>query len=384
MESDSYPTIFLLLSVLAAFGRFAAYALDPEFGAKQPKANGENEAQSSTLSPNSGAKQAEESVGEDVQSSAFSPTSTEIQPVENVGNEAQSSTPAAKIGPKQPEENGGGKAQSTLRVCFTVRAIYIARHYLDDNFGEKLVSTTKFYRVTSISAFVVLGVFIFSHAISDTAWQLPSDSAFDAFGSISKRLSVITVCLLVLILWNAFFEMLSLGTVRCLIAPFDRLNLDDERLKRLKWRFVSLPVYLFIIYLCFLSTMNAAFSAIVSIRGVAAGYVPWLDFRGFWKVQLNILCNETLPRLIDPVGEGSAITVGNANLLVFCVLPLVPLVMISVISATGLLLDAVDRASGGQISRKLDSDDHDKHNKVFVATLIIALVGGLAGAGLGI
>ena len=140
------------------------------------------------------------------------------------------------------------------------------------------------------------------------------------------------------------------------------------------WR---LPVALIVSYACFFMALNIAFSAIITLRGIVAGY-PFLGkFSVFWEVQRNLFWSETLPRLLRPFAEASAIPVGSTSLLAFCVLPLLPVALLFATLASTLVLDTVDLASNGAVTGRL-AKNGEHAGPVFTTALLLSFFGGLA------
>lgn len=332
---DSESTIFLLLSILAGFGRFAAFALDPTLGPK-------------------------------------------------------------------PARPGPGERRRSL----TVRALVELNHFFEHSFGPVFpkpylsLRTTgvKFAKVFALSAFMILGVFIFSHALSETAWRVPVDGTVGETAQTGRRLLAIGMCLFALIFVNALMDLGSLVIVRFWLRPFEyraktpppadipparELLLPEghdprhrPQFKGLFWRLLALPVFVLGIYVCFMTTMNAAFSSILTIRGFVAGYeFSWSEL---WALHAQLWWNETLPHFIDPIHEGRAVAVGSAHLLMFCVTPLIPALFVVVAVAAGAVLDLIDCAAPGSVSRVLDREDGHGHGHIRTAIVILALLGGAA------
>ena len=82
-----------------------------------------------------------------------------------------------------------------------------------------------FLKMLAISAFVVLGVFVFSNALDETAWRAPADGTFfpvlsSEQGSLSllEMAGATLACFAFLIGINAIFEAISLLVVWWSIA----------------------------------------------------------------------------------------------------------------------------------------------------------------------
>ncbi|MEO0761699.1 MAG: hypothetical protein AAFZ09_07815 [Pseudomonadota bacterium] len=266
------------------------------------------------------------------------------------------------------------------RISFTLRALVSLRRFIVENFGERYFSLAKFLKIAAVAAFVVLGVFITSHAISDTAWRAPAESAVAGSTPLGLRLAAVAGCLLALIFFNALFDSLAVATVRSFLEPFDVHRLCDRRKAGLRWRLALLPIYLAVLWLLFCATVSAAFSVIITIRGSVAGYPLLATFEAFWGVQGQLLETETLPRLVDPIGEATSIAVGTGNLLYFCMTPLLPLFMITAAVVGGVLLDAVDLSSNGKVTARLAAHVDDRGSRWVAVALILSVVGGAIGA----
>jgi hypothetical protein len=146
MEANS--TIFLLLTAIAALGRFAAFALSP-----------------------------------------------------NIIGVRKDETPNKLIGVTY---HGDG-----ARTGFVTLAVSVLRKYIIANFGTRYFSYTKFWRVAAMSAFVVLGVFVTSHVVSETAWRLPSDDTASLAWPWYVRVMGIAMCLLALVFFNTLADTMS-------------------------------------------------------------------------------------------------------------------------------------------------------------------------------
>ncbi len=321
---EGYSTFFLLLTLVAGLGRFAAFALDPKIIGTNRKDTG----------------------------------------IELIG--------LAKV--SQP------------RVNFIALSASILRRFIVTHFGEKYFSRAKFWRVAAVTAFIVLGVFVTSHAVSETAWRLPSDDSALAAWPLSKKIIGIAACLLVLVVVNTVTDTLSISVVRHLIEPCKTVPLNEGAKRAMAKRLACLPLYGLAVYVLFVTTMNLAFSAIITIRGAMAGYPLLSDPILFKSVQYRILVTETVPRFIDPIGRGAAIQIGDANLLYFCFTPLLPAALLIITVGVGALLEVVDRMSDGQVSAALpeatSNGDQPKRRPILIAAVLLTVLGGLATIGL--
>lgn len=360
-EATSTSTLFLMLSALVALGRFAAFAQNP-FGAKPS----------------------------------------------GKSSKTKDKTIGKLSAPGMPVSFLGGP------LGFTKWALTSLRLFLDMVFGgaedqrdanldngsstgrARVSKMHVLLKMLSVSAFVVLGVFVFSNALDDTAWRAPADGAFtpwtsaDVEGlSLLEMVGATFACFVALIAINAVFEMISLLSVWWSLRAFEASDDHDTKgaavtehthgaetgsIASFAWR---LPIALVVSYVCFFTTLNVAFSAIITLRGIVAGYPLLGDFQVFWQVQWVLFLQESLPRLLHPISEGSAISVGNTNLLAFCVLPLLPAALLLITLASTLILDTVDAASNGAVTERL-AKKGERAGPVFTATLVLSMLGGLA------
>lgn len=315
METNS--NIFLLLTAIAALGRFAAFALSPKvIGVRKDE------------------------------------------------------TPNKLIGVPDLDERP--------RTGFVTLSVNVLQRYIVANFGTRYFSPAKFWRVAAMSAFIVLGVFVTSHAVSETAWRMPSDDTASLAWPWYVRVGGIAMCLIALVFVNTVADTVAISVVRHLIDPCATLPLDEQAQKKMAWRLAFLPLYGLVIYFLFTTTMNAAFSAIITIRGVMAGYPLMGSLDQFFDVQWQIFLNETVPRFIDPVGRGKSIMVGESNLLYFCFTPLLPAALLGITVAAGFLLELVDQISNGQVSAALPAEERQKRNPLFVTAIVLSMFGAIA------
>lgn len=269
-----------------------------------------------------------------------------------------------------------------LSPSFTGRSLDKVRSYLSHLFGEALFSVRLFPRVFCVSAFIVLGVFWFSDLVSGdfgTATVEPSLALEDrTLLALFSRIFWITIFLLSIIVSNTLFDVVSLTVTRHFLVPFDVQNFSSERRRCLGWRCVFLPIYCIIVYLCFIATMNTVFSIIILMRGQAAGYDIVTSPSQLASIEISVFWKETIPRIIDPIGEGSLVQIGKANLALFCFTPLFPAIILIFAFAIGIVLDAVDLGSGRQLSNKLAVAE-SRQNKLLAAALTVSVIAGVVG-----
>lgn len=361
-DPTSTSTIFLLLSALVTLGRFAAFAQNP-FGSSPASRTPE------------GAEQGDKH---------DSQMSTDGMPVSFREGPLGFTRWALKslwlflntvfAGPQADGHTGASKDAKENNNHSRVYAFHIL------------------LKMLTVSAFVILGVFVFSNALDDTAWRAPADGTLipgtsaDGEGlSLIEMVGATFACFAMLIAINAIFETISLLSIWWSLRPFKPSAHPDrgaangstatpDPISRFAWR---LPVALTVSYICFYTTLNVAFSAIITLRGIVAGYPLLGDFDVFWQVQWVLFWQESLPRLLHPIAEGSAISVGNTTLLAFCVLPLLPAALLLVTLVSTLVLDTIDLASNGSVTDRL-ANKGKRAGPVFSATLVLSVIGSLA------
>ncbi|MEO0989315.1 MAG: hypothetical protein AAFX00_00020 [Pseudomonadota bacterium] len=262
-----------------------------------------------------------------------------------------------------------------------------------------LLILSKYGQVLAVSSFFVLGLMVFSNALDASSWSETTNND-DSFESFFTYLIVTLLCVFVLILSNAIFETITVLFARLALRPFSRAQsvhlgqsienpmatvpVDFDKMPALggrptffavTWRML---LFALVSFYCFFTNMNIAFTFLITIRGVANGYLPASDFAAFVEIQRAIYDNETWMRLSRPIAEAQAIPFGNATLLEFCILPLVPALFILLALVTGLLMDLIDLGSGRALSRKLEAAQSSGSGLMGVLTVVSVVGGALA------
>lgn len=242
--------------------------------------------------------------------------------------------PDRRARPRQREEDG-----------WLLRSIRVARRYLVELFGRNpsLLRRTGWARragrVFLVSAFFVQGTFVFSALIVPEAWGPSADYA---------PYAGITAFLLFLILSNFALDLVAVHMSIGYARAFELYLQGRRRGRDLAWRTARLVA---VIYLSVITVMNASFFAMLVVQGAAAGYWALSDPWPAVDVWIGMFSTESVHRFLSPVAEGRHLGINGVNLIIFCVTPLLPPLLIAICAVSGAVLDGVDVATGGLARR---------------------------------
>jgi hypothetical protein len=242
-------------------------------------------------------------------------------------------------------------------------------------FGGDYIRGQGYLHCFLISAFFVQGTLVFSALFSYDTWSSPRAPHFPAVW--------IVFTLFALVVANFLVDILSVVFTRHLLRL--RLALDDPcqqpppsstvYLNRLI--VYGFPLVLIIYGALLVTTVNISYSIIITIRGLASGYT--LSLSEWWDIHHAVLTQETIWRMVDPVGEGYYLGAGGANALYFCLTPLLA-PMLVVFAVTGaFIMESVDRLSRGRLSNWVRAT-HKERSRFLLWTTVVALVGSGAAA----